>query len=437
MPVWTKTWRGMDRQKLSVLSPGANSPPGLIKYVAGQSGPALHESRASSALYRAEDASLATVGANVPRANAFALNNATGLYERVTQLEPQRSNGSSTYSTDLSQAVWTKTGLNTPTMTATGPDGIVNSASTMIEDTSTGTHYVARSVNHTANVVQPYTFWVKVGNGTRQVIFQAANGSDSFGVLITPNTGAATPRVAGAGVLTAYKVTAGANGWYKIHIRGITNAAVTADVVQFYLYNAGPSYTGDGASGVYFYNAQPEVDGIIWSSDMPTGAAGFTRNADVAYLDLNGTALATPREQSWLIRGVELGNIIVSGVPWFIGKSDGTAPYLKVDVSGGFFRLTHHNGTASVTSAVAVAPAPNDQWELVPYMSATGAVRLTQSINGAALTSGALSADNTPASAWSDAKCYLGGVTGTVTLSALQEVAGLPGNYTLAQMRAF
>lgn len=71
---------------------------------------------------------------------------------------------------------------------------------------------------------------------------------------------------------------------------------------------------------------------------------------------------------------------------WSISIDAGTGARLVLDSSGTFWRLLHHNGSASVTATLAVAPVSGDSVELRGQLYADGSVQLWQSVNFATET---------------------------------------------------
>jgi len=395
---------------------------------------------------------LTQAAVNELRDKHWAYNNYTGLYEKVTLLEKAGANGFTTYSTDLSNAAWTKTGLNVPTMTVTGPDGVVNSACTMIEDTSTGTHNVSRGAGIiiTAGATQSVTRWIKIASGARYVRLSMFSGSDSFGVVYNPTTRTITPANSGVGTLAISKVTFAANGWVKLHIAGIVNGTSTLASVVLSLSSDGVSfsYTGDGVSGFYVYNAQAEIDQPIWSSDMPSvGAVAGVRSADIDYIDLavKCPTMAVPREGTWYVKFIELGTILLnsSGVTRIFQIGDNatasTNSIYVVSTVGSGYGTAWVNGSTSVGAAYAgTIPALNDLVELLIHITADGHVEITQATNGVAGSTVVSTGTEAYTAAFANTKVYLGSKLGTIGngLLGLKAFACQPGNQSLATMRA-
>ena len=87
---------------------------------------------------------------------------------------------------------------------------------------------------------------------------------------------------------------------------------------------------------------------------------------------------------SILLDLIERGTILENGARVFtLGNNAGGTPEVTVDVSGGKYRLVHHNGTTSVSSALTgTMPSVGDRFQLYGYWDATGAVRLSMLLAG-------------------------------------------------------
>ena len=93
---------------------------------------------------------------------------------------------------------------------------------------------------------------------------------------------------------------------------------------------------------------------------------------------------------------------------FYIGNAGNSGARLWIDSTGSVYRVRHHNGSAEVTSTLGAGPSNGDRDAIRVTLGSDGKVQIFQSINGAAETSGSLSAANTLASAWSDTRLYLG-----------------------------
>jgi len=182
-------------------------------------------------------------------------------------------------SQDLS-TTWSNTGTTELVNVTTAPDG-TNTADKLVEDTSSGQHYIAsNSVSWSSSTTYTFSvfakaetrnfldlafgtssFWV---NGQRRAVFNLSNGTVSA--------------TAGPSVTTS--ITPFSNGWYRCSITCTTvSTAVAGTTCQLLISNDGSSavsYTGDGTSGIYIWGAQVEV-GSVATDYTPTTTTAINR----------------------------------------------------------------------------------------------------------------------------------------------------------------
>lgn len=158
--------------------------------------------------------------------------------------EPARTN-LALYSNDFTNAAWTKSNLTTA-KTATGPDGVANSASTL---TATAGDATALQAITSASAGRITSCYIKRRTGSGVVNITHDNGTTWTAVTVTSNW-----------TLVSNPTTTAANP--TVGIRIVTS--------------------GDAVDVAYF---QHEVGAYV-TSPIPTTSATVTRNADVMYANL-------------------------------------------------------------------------------------------------------------------------------------------------------
>jgi hypothetical protein len=180
-------------------------------------------------------------------------------------------------SQEFDDAYWTKTRSSISADQIIAPDGTLT-ADKLVEDTSTNTHVLQRSISLGGSVdSSAYTISFYVKASERSFLQAYDNGQSASGATVFDlSTGAVT---SGTGTITSV-----GNGWYKCAIYPLKDSSTTAILVFVLQSDAGTSsYLGDGTSGIYIWGAQLEA-GALATPYIPTVASTVARSADVAVM---------------------------------------------------------------------------------------------------------------------------------------------------------
>ena len=244
-----------------------------------------------------------------------------------------------TYSEDLSNAAWPKTGSSTgASISAKG----VN-LSLLIEDTSTGTHQVTQAVSFTSGQTYSMSVLSKAKERSRLIIAFGNSAFSGFSigdfdlVAVTATPSGGTPPVCsirsiGDGVFLC-TITATAS---------ITSAANT--FVQ--MLNGSASYTGNGTSGMYFGAVQVEA-GTIPSSYIPTAGATVTRAGEVCKIATTLFPATATGPYTIFVKGVWGPNNAADGNRIVYSLHNGTTAesrFLRRDASTGAVNTLNNTG---------------------------------------------------------------------------------------------
>lgn len=161
------------------------------------------------------------------------------------------------FTQEFENAYWSKVGSTVTQNAVTAPDGFVN-ADKLVEDTSTGGHYLTPTgVAFTVGQVITYSVYLKAAERTfAQLILTGigpaggnlvAGFNLSTGVAGTPSTGVTS------------RITSVGNGWYRCSMTYTVATAASANRqirISQSTSTTPSSYTGDGTSGIYIWGAQ-------------------------------------------------------------------------------------------------------------------------------------------------------------------------------------
>ncbi|CAB4123705.1 hypothetical protein UFOVP48_66 [uncultured Caudovirales phage] len=188
-------------------------------------------------------------------------------------IEESRTN-SLTYSSDFSNAAWTKGNASITTAANVAPDG-TQTAQKLVEDTSTSQKYARQG---TTTTVQVYTFSVYAKASGRNWLLLYTDGAAS-GKYFDLSSGVVGNNYGTAP--TGSSITPVGNDWYRCSITFTSTAAGVSNYIQAASSNGVNNYTGDGYSGLFIWGAQLEA-GAFATSYIPTVASTVTRAADAA-----------------------------------------------------------------------------------------------------------------------------------------------------------
>ena len=156
------------------------------------------------------------------------------------------------FSEAFDNAAWgTPTGASIVTGAQANPVNGLFNAQKLMENTSTGLHFIAQAATTAA---APYTFSCYAKAAGRNFVF-LYNPATNISLSVDLTTGA-TGQASGTVAPTSSSAVSVGNGWYRVSMTLTTTAA--SNNFRVYLgqsLTGTGSYTGDGNSGVYIYGA--------------------------------------------------------------------------------------------------------------------------------------------------------------------------------------
>lgn len=396
----------------------------LLRYTPGDTIASETFTRASTAFYQNNAGVLVSVSSNVKRDAHYS----QGV--KTTLLEGARTNGL-LRSQEFDNASWAKSAATITANAGNGPDGTLT-ADSMFETAVNSEHVILQQTTTTASVFQAYSVFVKAGSRTWCWLRTNLRDGTTPTSWINLSTGVVGTKAAAHTI----RITALANSWYRVEV--VVNSAAGGGLTYFNIGTATAdnvsSYLGDPAQGITLWGAQHEQDRVFATSYIPTTGSTATRALDSYSIPF----AMVPQEMTVYAQFVESGSMAESGAAIFdISSAGGAAPFFAAYSTGTVYRVSHGNGSTTLVSNMAVAPAIPDYVEIAARLYGDGSIDMAQSINFGAETVSALSAANPLAAAWSGLFLWLNSLgSANQGFIALQGFKVVAGSRSLAEMRA-
>lgn len=299
--------------------------------------PAFAYTRSQQLFVRQSDGSLATIAAQSPIRQHHAT---LGWYYRTNQGYSQLCLRNQA----LTNASWTRTGLNVPAQSAAGPDGATSSW-TFTENSTTGAHKLEQSISFTSGTT--YTFLVigAARASARQftlVLPAAAFGTDA---IATVNFADGTSVKNGTALSVTSEALSASHWIFTVQATAtVTTAGTIIAALSRTATAAVDSYAGDGASGCNVWGFNVTDTGypapFVNSAGTTQNVGGHTWSSTLANMNLNLPADYT------------------LGCEYFAEPAAGTLPTrvaMQVDNGTANERAgMRYNGTASAVRSISV-----------------------------------------------------------------------------------
>ena len=161
-----------------------------------------------------------------------------------------------TFTEQLDNAAWTLTAATVTANAGTAPDGTLT-AEKLIASATAATHSAGQNLTVPTATTYTGSVYVKAGGYNFAAVLLLTTFAAAQFIICDLTLGTI---ITTSGSPLATSITAVGNGWYRISITQITNAAGTANI-QVRPSNLGTTtfFTGDGTSGIYAWGAQLEV----------------------------------------------------------------------------------------------------------------------------------------------------------------------------------
>lgn len=212
---------------------------------------------------------IASVGNNVPRYDFDGSCPAFNPWEQRTNLL--------TFSQEFDDAAWGKANSTISANATTAPDNTLT-ADKIVEDSSTGLHYIQQGFSHTLGLVYTISFFAKAAERTA-ICLQTGTSFNfnlgNVGQFVDLTNGQPLNSLSGVTVRTQF-----IGGFWRISITTTAASTNTSNLFVLLAIGTSVSYAGNGTSGIFFWGAQLEA-GSSASPYIPTTTAAVTRNSEV------------------------------------------------------------------------------------------------------------------------------------------------------------
>lgn len=270
-----------------------------------------------------QDGLIEFVSTNVPR-----LDYLNGTCPELL-LEPSSEN-LITYSEDLTNAAWSKTGVTASTAQGIAPDG-ANTMNRITEDTSSGTHRVREDFSSATGERTASFYFDSANRSYLAFSFLYSVNSRGVGLIIDLSDNSEFDSLVSGTVNYSYKVTDLPNSTIKrVEITAENTVENIMNSLQISSFDGGsysfdpvsrtPDYTGDGSNSLLCWGFQAETLGYA-TSYIATSGATVTRLDD----SFTGAGDVNTFNSTEGVFFVELKPIDIDGAGFGVAISDGTS----------------------------------------------------------------------------------------------------------------
>jgi len=312
-----------------------------------------------------------------------------------------------TYSSDWTNAAWSKTNITVTAAATASPDGTVNAQKLAATATAVANNLSGSIV--VAATSATYSIYVKQGTSATIANTFALRNITTATTLILGTLNYATGVWTYSTGSTGVSVSNAGNGWWRLQITA-TTGITSGDSLSVYVGFAGGAATA--GDFLYAYGAQLEA-GAFATSYTPTVASTVTRSADVA--TMTGTNFSSWYNQSEGTFVVQADSLTLSSVGWLLTASDGTSNN----------RFGHYRSGANLGGYVVTATVTQMDLTLASVVANTpfkSSVAATFN-DGNTAFNGAIAAGDTSITMPTLNKLEIGANTGAIYNGHIREIA--------------
>jgi hypothetical protein len=275
------------------------------------------------------------------------------------EIEEQRTN-LFTYSSDWSNAIWSKANIGVLSNEIVSPDGTLNGTK-LRENTTDSTHVTVQNATVVDATTYTFSCYAKVGEISRfRIRFSTGGAGGTF--LGSADFDLSTGTVSASSNITSSSITPVGNGWYRCTATEVSSGTTLG--CGLFLIESGTttSYQGDGYSGFFIWGAQLEA-GSFATSYIPTVASEVTRSVDLA-------AMIGTNFSSWYNAG-ESTLYGEASCPIDSSNIDRTIAYISNNTSANSF-LIRYAGTAKNAQSFGSNGGAANQWVIAQGVNYSG-----------------------------------------------------------------
>lgn len=211
------------------------------------------------------------------------------------------------YPKEFDNAKWIKSNSTITTDATTSPDG-TTTADKLVENTANAIHQAAQNIEVTAGTEYTYSIYVKDAGRSRCRIAV----SDSFFIgapaaQFDLSTGTKTLEVDCLSSITPI-----GNGWFKIQLKATADTSGSPSfVVNPVQTGTTSTYTGDGTSGIYIWNAELTSCTTVTSADITSKSLEITQLVPVV------ASIKLAYCKNWTVQETLAAGLVINTVALF------------------------------------------------------------------------------------------------------------------------
>ena len=168
-----------------------------------------------------------------------------------------------TFSEEFDNAAWTKSNASVSANATTAPNG-TTTADKLIEDATVGvTHHIERNlIGTTDDTLQTLSIYAKAAERTKITLWCGTKAGTFPNVMFNLSDGTVFATNSFAGDTISGAISSAGSGWYKVSITVDIRNGGSTPIYFVSLVDAtnATTYTGDGTSGFYIWQAGFQVD---------------------------------------------------------------------------------------------------------------------------------------------------------------------------------